>query len=47
VYHRQTEPLVEYYRKWAAGDKRAPKYHRVDGTKNVDEVRDQIFAALG
>src|SRR6476619_4126325 len=30
VYHRQTEPLVEYYRKWGAGgDKNAPRYHRV------------------
>ena len=48
VYHRQTEPLVEYYRKWSAGgDARAPKYHRVDGTRSVDEVRDAVFAALG
>jgi adenylate kinase len=48
VYHRQTEPLVEYYRKWSAGsDPKAPKYHRVDGTKSVDAVRDQVFAALG
>ncbi|MBC8022443.1 MAG: adenylate kinase [Burkholderiales bacterium] len=48
VYHRQTEPLVEYYRKWAAGgDPKAPRYHRVDGTRGVNEVRDAIFAALG
>ena len=48
VYHRQTEPLVEYYRKWATGgDAKAPKYHRVDGTRGVDAVRDAIFAALG
>jgi len=48
VYHRQTEPLVEYYRKWgSSGDKSAPRYHRVDGTKSVDEVRDAIFSALG
>jgi adenylate kinase len=47
VYHRQTEPLVEYYRKWSSGgDPKAPRYHRVDGTKSVDAVRDQIFAAL-
>src|SRR5437660_3180238 len=27
VYHQQTEPLVEYYRKWSAsGDPSAPKY---------------------
>jgi adenylate kinase len=48
VYHRQTEPLVEYYRKWSASaDPKAPKYHRVDGTRSVDAVRDQVFAALG
>jgi adenylate kinase len=47
VYHRQTEPLVDYYRKWAASDPKAPRYHRVDGTRGVDEVRDSIFAALG
>src|SRR3954471_10574375 len=38
VYHRQTEPLIEYYRKWgASGDAKAPRYHRVDGTKSVDQ----------
>ena len=48
VYHQQTEPLVSYYAKWAAtGDRRAPKYHRIDGLGKVEEVRDRIFAALG
>jgi adenylate kinase len=48
VYHQQTEPLVRYYRDWAAkGDGRAPKYHRIDGLGKVEEVRDRIFAALG
>ena len=48
VYHRQTEPLVAYYDKWAStGDRRAPKYHRIDGLGKVEEVRDRVFAALG
>jgi adenylate kinase len=48
VYHRQTEPLVGYYAKWArSGDARAPKYHRIDGLGRVEQVRDRIFAALG
>ncbi|HSN19390.1 MAG TPA: adenylate kinase [Usitatibacter sp.] len=48
VYHRQTEPLVEYYAKWAAsGDPRAPRYQRVEGLGTVEQVRDRIFAALG
>jgi adenylate kinase len=48
VYHRQTEPLVEYYSNWArTGDAKAAKYHRIDGIGKVEEVRDRIFAALG
>ncbi|MGE5093908.1 MAG: adenylate kinase [Betaproteobacteria bacterium] len=48
IYHRQTEPLIDYYRKWGAtADARAPKYHRIDGLGRVEEVRDRIFAALG
>lgn len=48
VYHRQTEPLVAYYSKWAdSGEMEAPRYHRIDGLGKVEEVRDRIFAALG
>jgi adenylate kinase len=48
IYHQQTEPLVEYYKKWGAtGDKRAPKYHRIDGIAAVDEVKARVFKALG
>ena len=48
VYHRQTEPLVAYYSKWAAsGEVEAPQYHRIDGLGKVEEVRDRIFQALG
>jgi adenylate kinase len=48
VYHDQTEPLIDYYDKWyQIGDRRAPKYHRVDGLGTVEQVRDRIFAALG
>ncbi|MEO7742824.1 MAG: adenylate kinase [Usitatibacter sp.] len=48
IYHKQTEPLVAYYSRWAAtGDRTAPKYHQVDGLGKVEEVRDRIFAALG
>ena len=48
VYHRQTEPLVEYYRKWqASGEANAPRCARVDGIGTVEEVRDRIFKVLG
>jgi len=47
VYHAQTKPLTEYYRKWGAtGDPRAPKCRRVDGTANVETIRDACLAAL-
>ncbi|HKJ10031.1 MAG TPA: adenylate kinase [Gammaproteobacteria bacterium] len=48
VYHEQTEPLIEYYGKWAeSGDAAAPKYVKVSGIGKVEEIRDRIFAALG
>ena len=47
VYHDQTEPLVDYYRKWeASGQAGAPKYIRIEGVGKVDGIRDQIFSAL-
>jgi adenylate kinase len=47
VYHAQTLQLAEYYCAWAeTGDERAPKYRKVDGSGNVEEVRDRILAAL-
>jgi adenylate kinase len=47
VYHAQTEPLIAYYNNWAAtGDAEAPRYHKVDGQGQVEEVRDRIFAVL-
>ncbi len=48
IYHAQTEPLVDFYKKWeASGDANAPKYVRIDGVGTVDEIRDRIFQALG
>lgn len=47
VYHAQTEPLVEYYKKWAdSGEAGAPKHVRIEGVGKVEEIRDQIFKAL-
>jgi adenylate kinase len=48
VYHAQTEPLVEYYSKWAdSSEAHAPKYVRIPGIGTVDQIRDKIFAELG
>ncbi len=47
TYHEQTEPLVEYYRKWhESGDERAPRYIHIDGTGDFEDVRDRVFASL-
>ncbi|KAA0020558.1 adenylate kinase [Salinicola corii] len=47
VYHDQTEPLVGYYREWAAEDaEAAPEYHRIAGVGSVDEIREQVLSAL-
>jgi adenylate kinase len=47
VYHRQTEPLIHYYSKWAgAGGAGAPKYVKINGIGKVDAIRDAILSGL-
>ncbi len=47
VYHAQTEPLIEHYRRRAAaGEPGAPRYVRVDGVGSVESIRDRIFEQL-
>ena len=47
VYHDQTEPLIDYYKKWeSAREPASPKYVKIEGVGKVDEIRGQIFAAL-
>ena len=47
VYHEQTEPLIDYYRRWVEDDpEHAPTYIRVEGVGSVEEIRDAIFASL-
>jgi adenylate kinase len=47
VYHKQTEPLITYYRTWQEqGDAGAPKFVRIDGTGDVESVRKDLVAAL-
>jgi adenylate kinase len=45
VYHDQTEPLIAFYSKEA--DDGACKYVKINGVGGVDQIRDQIFTALG
>jgi adenylate kinase len=47
VYHAQTEPLIDYYKDWEkSGESAAPQYIRIEGVGKVEEIRDQIYAAL-
>lgn len=47
VYHQQTEPLIDYYRRFAdSGEADAPRYVRVDGIGDVEQIRDLIFAGI-
>lgn len=39
TYHEKTEPLIEYY-------KNTGKYHEVDGTGTIEEVREKTFALM-
>lgn len=47
VYHAQTQPLIEYYTRWAASrDPAAPKVRTISGVGSVDEIARAAFAAL-
>ncbi len=47
TYHEQTQPLVEYYSRWAeSGGGDAPRYVPVDGQGDVQAIRDQILKGL-
>lgn len=47
IYHDQTEPLIDYYKKWeSSGEPGAPKYIKVEGVGKVNEIRDSIFSGL-
>jgi adenylate kinase len=44
VYHRQTSPLVDFYRNFKG--KTAPRYHRVAGVGSVEEIRNSVLSSL-
>jgi len=45
IYHEQTEPLANFYGDLAG--KGEMKYHKIAGVGGVEDIRDQIFSALG
>jgi len=47
VYHQQTEPLIDYYKKWqASGEKAAPKYVHINGVGSLDSISNSIIGEL-
>jgi adenylate kinase len=47
VYHQQTKPLITYYQQWAEAQKnKAPQFHRIDGTGNVETIFRRILSAV-
>ena len=47
TYYEQSRPLIAYYSQWdRSGDPSAPRYISVNGSGVVEQVRDQLFAAL-
>ncbi len=47
IYHAQTAPLIEYYMSLSqTGASDAPRFHKVQGTGKVEEIRDRILDAL-
>ncbi len=48
VYHNQTAPLIDYYKKWVKHDPdAAPEFHTVNGQATVDQIFDEIVTQLG
>ena len=47
VYHQQTEPLIDYYKKWeASGEGAAPKYIHINGVGSLESISNSIIGAL-
>lgn len=48
VYHAQTKPLVDFYKKLAKKEpENAPRYIHVPGVGGMEDIRDTIFKAIG
>ncbi len=46
TYHQQTSTLVGFYQDKAKEGENAPKYDKFDGTQGIDDVKQQVLAAL-
>ena len=46
IYHKQTEPLVQYYRADALDSRTGTKFIAINGVGSLDEVKERITSAL-
>ncbi|PTQ91620.1 adenylate kinase [Nitrosomonas nitrosa] len=47
VYHDQTKPLIEYYSRWStSGEPAAPRYIKIAGIGDVEDIRHNIIQSL-
>jgi adenylate kinase len=46
IYHKQTEPLVKYYRTDANNSATGTKFIAINGVGTLEEVKDRISTAL-
>lgn len=46
TYHKQTSTLVGFYQEKAEKDADAAKYHKFDGTEDIEVVKQKILSAL-
>ena len=46
IYHKQTEPLVQYYRTDALDSRTGTKFIAINGVGSLDEVQERITSAL-
>ena len=44
IYHDQTSPLVDFYQNMEG--ETAPRYHRIEGVGNVEDIRKTLFSSL-
>ena len=46
IYHKQTEPLVQYYKADALDPSSGTKFIAINGVGSLDEVQERITSAL-
>lgn len=47
VYHKETAPLIGYYRKWGQNcEPGAPRFASIKGTGSVEDIKDRILNVL-